>query len=450
MPRSPTSDGGRDDPLATFLRELDPDELVELVLAAAATSDELAGRLHAAMARSTGDVTQLKLEVRRRLPARRYLDWRGSNEYARTAVEVASLLTDLVDGGQATASIALIEDAFGRINKLLLHADDSSGMLGDIARSLLALHVRACAEGSPDPRKLVKWLIAVGVDDKGGFFNPVVDDYATALGPAGLAAYRKIIDERWQAGDRRFALMYAKRGLARIDRDVAALVETTHPDAPTGTHLTEVARELFKIGMREEGLAFAERAIAARPFMNQGDTAYDLAAAEYLRRGDTAEALRLLHEALRRAPTPPRYAVLRRLAEQVGAWPAEQAAARATVAGEINVLVTVMLDDGDVDAAWATGQGQPLWTSLRERLARERAVEHPGDAIPALEELVYLELGPADVRAYRAGVKRLRELAQLCDRTGEDERFAQLITDLRSEFAPPPDVPARARPRRVR
>lgn len=65
---------------------------------------------------------------------------------------VVPLLTDLVDGGQPTASITLIEDAFGRVNRLLVRADDSSGMLGNIAHDLLDLHVRACNQGArPTP-----------------------------------------------------------------------------------------------------------------------------------------------------------------------------------------------------------------------------------------------------------------------------------------------------------
>ncbi len=430
--KQPTHDAAQ--ALRSYAAGLEPDELVELVLSAAAESDEVMARLHAAMASATGDVSALRSQVRRLLPARRFLDWRGSNAYARTACEVVPLLTDLVEGGQATASIALIEDAFGRINRLLLHADDSSGVIGDIAHELLALHVRACAEGSPDPRKLARWIIAVG-DHEGGFFNPAVDDYATALGPTGVAAYRKIIEDRWSAGDRTFALMYAKRRLARLDRDVDALVATTHPGAPDGIRFTEVARELFEIGLREEGLAFAERAISVGPTLHPGQTAYDLAAVEHVRRGEVEEALRLQHEALRRSPTAARYAHLRATAEEVGAWPAEQPAARETVAASVDVLVSVMLDDDDIDAAWKVAQGERISSRLWKELARARALTHPADALPVLEDLLHQTLEKADPRAYRKGIKRLRELAELYERVGEPERLDGLVTELRTTYA---------------
>lgn len=103
-----------------------------------------------------------------------------------------------------------------------------------------------------------------------------------------------MIDERWDAGDRSFGVRYAKERLARHDRDLATLEQVVHPDASEGTRCGQLAKILFQIDMADDGLAYALRAIAAGGFMTHGETPYDLAAAEQLRRGDHEGALRLL------------------------------------------------------------------------------------------------------------------------------------------------------------
>lgn len=107
-----------------------------------------------------------------------------------------------------------------------------------------------------------------------------------------------------------------------------------------------------------------------------------------MRRGEVEEALRLQHEVLRRSPTAARYAHLRAMAEEVGAWPA----ARETVAASVDVLVSVMLDDDDIDAAWKVAQGERISSRLWEELARVRALTHPADALPVLEDLLHQTL----------------------------------------------------------
>ena len=50
-----------------------------------------------------------------------------------------------------------------------MHADDSDGLIGDLARKLLALHVRACDAGVADPVELAVWMVRFGFDDQDSF-----------------------------------------------------------------------------------------------------------------------------------------------------------------------------------------------------------------------------------------------------------------------------------------
>lgn len=73
---------------------------------------------------------------------------------------------------------------------MILRADDSNGVIGDLARQLLELHAVACDSGVADPLKLARWMTRFSFDDQDFFFvDPV--RYGRALGEKGLAAYRR-------------------------------------------------------------------------------------------------------------------------------------------------------------------------------------------------------------------------------------------------------------------
>jgi ABC-type amino acid transport substrate-binding protein len=89
----------------------------------------------------------------------------------------------------------LLQRSVGHVVKVIMHADDSDGLLGDLARELLALHARACDAGVADPVELAAWMVRFGFDDQDLFeIDPV--RYASALGEAGLPAYRDAVDAR--------------------------------------------------------------------------------------------------------------------------------------------------------------------------------------------------------------------------------------------------------------
>jgi uncharacterized Zn finger protein len=148
-----------EDPLATdalslvnYLSARSHEELVALILAAAAANEKLEHRLALTAAEATGNVSALRSQVDAVLRTRGFLDYYESIDYAREGRDVA----DALAGAAAKPTtdqkdlIAVVERAIGHTVKVILHADDSSGAIGALTQDLLSVHAHACAPGHPD------------------------------------------------------------------------------------------------------------------------------------------------------------------------------------------------------------------------------------------------------------------------------------------------------------
>src|SRR3546814_12403381 len=67
---------------------------------------------------------------------------------------MVAALADAVEDGPSRELVELLQRAVGHVVKVILRADDSNGMIGDLARDLLELHSRACQPGIADPGQL--------------------------------------------------------------------------------------------------------------------------------------------------------------------------------------------------------------------------------------------------------------------------------------------------------
>jgi len=79
--------------------------------------------------------------------------------------------------------------------KVIEHADDSDGTIGDLARELLDIHATACDSGVADPVRLAAWMVRFWFVDQDLFeVDPL--GYQYALGDEGLTAYRQAVAAR--------------------------------------------------------------------------------------------------------------------------------------------------------------------------------------------------------------------------------------------------------------
>ena len=187
--------------------------------------------------------------------------------------------------------VLLLQRAAGHVVKVILHADDSNGTIGDLARELLDLHAQACDAGVSDPLKLAAWMVKFSCEDQDFFeLDPV--RYAQALGEPGLSAYRQAIA---QHSDRLFAVRWARERLAVLDGDTQAIITLLGEDLTKPHQFIRVSEAMAELGRDDDVLSWALRGIAETDGW-QLDKLYDLACGVHERRAAPLEVLALRRE----------------------------------------------------------------------------------------------------------------------------------------------------------
>src|SRR3954451_13324786 len=249
----------------------------------------------------------------RGLRTRRFLDYGECAGWAGAAQAIIAELEKAVSSAPSRALVELLQRAVGHVVKVIMHADDSDGLIGNLARELLGLHARACDAGVADPVELAAWMVRFGFDDQ-DFFEVDPVRYESALGEAGLAAYRDAVDLRRDGGS--FAVRYARERLAILDRDVNALVKLLGGDLTSPYQFIRVAEALRELGLDDEALAWAKRGIAQTSGW-QVSQLYGLACD--VPRGEPLEVLALRRAQHERMPSSSTYRALRMTAEELDA-----------------------------------------------------------------------------------------------------------------------------------
>src|SRR4051812_10601834 len=419
-------------PVEQLIADMTVDELREVVSAAVDRHGDVERQVRLMAARGAGDLGQLRAEVDRGLRTRRFLDYGESAGWARAAQPIIAELGNAIDGSPSRSLVELLQRAVGHVVKVIMHADDSDGLIGDLARELLALHARGCDAGVADPVELAAWMVRFGFDDQ-DFFEVDPVRYASALGEAGLAAYRDAVDAR-RDGDS-FAVRYARERLAILDRDVDALVRLLGGDLTTPYQFIRVAEAMRELGLDDEALAWAKRGIEQTSGW-QVSQLYDLACD--VQRGEPLEVLALRRAQHERMPSSTTYRALRTAAGALDAWALEQDAARATLQrADVREFVDALLGDDELELAWSAAAAAPpdalgsdLWLRLAERGERDR----PGDALAVYQRIADEVLEQADRRAYRSGARILQRARAAAQAAGELDAFAEYITGLRERY----------------
>ncbi|WP_434616049.1 hypothetical protein [Arthrobacter sp. A5] len=111
--------------------------------------------------------------------------WSAAHAFGRQASEGLQLLQGAAELGDPAAVIAPAQTAIASLCRILLRADDSSGIIGDVVRGLLKLHARSCTQAPPTPAKLVQWMIRFQFLDDQEFFEIDPVDYAVGSSGGG-------------------------------------------------------------------------------------------------------------------------------------------------------------------------------------------------------------------------------------------------------------------------
>lgn len=294
--------------------DLSAEELREILGSAVDRHPDVERHVLLAAARSEGDFGELRREVDRGLRTRRFLDYHESSAWARAAQPVLEELHLAAQTSPSAELLALIERSVGHVVKVIMHADDSNGTIGDLARELLDLHAQVCAARVADPVKLAEWMVRFSCDDQ-DFFEVDPVRYRAALGESGLAAYRQAIEQRHADGSKLFAVRWARERLAVLDGDTEAIVALLGGDLSAPHQFIAVCEAMAELDREDDVLSFALRGIAETSGW-QVDKLYDLACDVHERAGAPVEVLALRRQQHERAPSASTYSTLRRAARR--------------------------------------------------------------------------------------------------------------------------------------
>jgi len=201
--------------------------------------------------------------------------WRASNEHGRQMHDAVEILERAAATEDPAVVFTVTQKAIASALKVIMRADDSSGIIGDACRALLDLHPSIATAARPAPAKLVDWMIKFQFDNECDYFHLDPVAYAPALGDKGMTAYRARLaaieaglgprrseDQRWSGPHSHdwFTLDHIAQRLAVYDRDVEAIIRTHARDRRVAAWLQDTAEALAEIGETDLAIDWAKRA----------------------------------------------------------------------------------------------------------------------------------------------------------------------------------------------
>lgn len=446
--------------VAGYLRDLDHDRLVDLVLDLAANDELLAGRLQlgATRAQAAGapPLRPFKDAIDAVFVTHDYVDYRSAYDFATNVDSVLDSLDELLADGHPDVVVELAEHAMVRVEDAVGYVDDSDGWLGGIAERIGDLHLAACTDAQPDPIGLAERLFRAELTaETFDVFHGAASTYADVLGDAGLAAYRRLADEAWSRlpelgpGDERrtyrsdrYRITKIMETLAAMTGDVDAEVAVLARDLSSAWRYVRIVHAYRDAGRHADALDWAERGLAA--FDSTDSRLVEALADEYHHAGRGDDAVRLLWKVFDRRSTFVDYQRLRRNAQRAERWADWHAKAidrlrrDTTKRGgrDATELVQVFLDEGDIDRAWVEANRAGVTSRLWLQLAAAREDEHPLDAIPIYQQDVERAIGARNNDAYRSAVERLDHISKLMTAAGHPDAFAPYAAEVRARHKP--------------
>lgn len=388
--------------------------------------------------------------------------WSSANDYGRTAWQGLGEFEELVNAHDAALLIKPVESAIASTVNIILRADDSSGVIGDVIRGLLELHARLCTASPPDIKKLVAWLIKFQFDGTQDFFSIDIVDYASALGDDGIARYEDELakiaaaippgfdpDNLWSLRStnpdkyetlaphrhNQFVLDQNSRRLAVLHRDVDKIIELHGGDQTRSYKLEDTARALTEIGVIDRAIEFAERGT----FIDDGVSHQREHCARYwcelLAAHRSDELLNARIRMFELWPTESNASALHKVAGARWNELQDQVLTKLVQlqSGYIGFLLRTL---SNVQQAWDEAErlrleDEYLWQELVDAY---KDIDSAA-VVPVIQRLIESDLQQADVRNYRSAVKRLKQLKTVCKKSGLDDTFLNYVAQLSEQHS---------------
>lgn len=327
------------DDLRAFVRAQTADALAERLWAWAQSDRHRMADLKAwaAQAQAADDPKALRTAITELLRDRRdFLDWRESAQYARRAEKALDWLRPWLVR-DPSACLDLCDHSLRRLYKVMEHADDSGGDIGDLVGAVMDVYTDAVQAVQPPAPWLARWFDLMAADPFGLWRETEV---LTRAGPAAQSAYAQQAATDWKnwveahpavpgppRGRRGVGGAFAPidwersrlrgrylRGL-RLQDDPRALLEAMTASAGPAHEWVEVVELCEAQGWFREAMQWAMH--ARKLFPDDGRTEDALLRA-YERDGWDDEALLIRRRQLQQRPTDDRYLACLAAAERAG------------------------------------------------------------------------------------------------------------------------------------
>ena len=370
--------------------------------------------------------------------------WLASNEHGRQMHEAVEILQQAAETEDPTVVFAVTQKAIASALKVIMRADDSSGIIGDACRALLDLHPQVAARARPPVAKLVDWMMTFQFDSECDYFHLDLVAYARALGEKGIAAYRARLadlearlgirpseDERWTAPYSHdwFTLDWNAQRLAVLDRDVEAIIRTHARDRKVAQWFLDTAEALAEIGEFDLAIDWARQAL------DVGPDHQSLKAGEYwctlLAEHRPVELLAARLEVFRRWPSSTTAARLYR--DAVEEWPQHRdEVMQRLAASPRDAVLFALLSLKDVQYAWELAHVLALdddrtWSDLVKAYEKVDALA----VLPVLNRLVLIELVETGAQHYQIAARRLKKMRTLAAGSEYAPEIDHFIAELR-------------------
>jgi hypothetical protein len=370
--------------------------------------------------------------------------WRAADEHGAQMQVAVARLREAVGTEDPKDVRDVTERAIASALKVIMRADDSSGIIGDAVRELLDLHPGVVLAGEVPFPKLVDWMIRFQFDDPCDFFSIDPVAYAPALGEVGVAAYRRRLDglreqygprppedQRWSGPHAHewFVLDWNARRLAVLDHDIDAIIATHARDRRVAAWLEDTAEAFEEIGEVALAIDWARQAAE----FDRGHQSLKASArwCRLLAEHRPEELVPARSWVFQRWPSSSTAAELyRALGPQ---WPEHRQAVLARLAGRpadaVGFALRTLQDPG---LAWELAhrlelQEDRAWSDLAR--AYERI--DPVAVLPVLARLVAHELVATGAEHYRIAARHLVRMRRIAAGTDEAEGVDALIAELR-------------------
>ena len=328
--------------------------------------------------------------------------------------------------------------------KVIMRADDSSGIIGHACRRLLGMHPAAALAARVAPARLVDWMIAFQFANGCDFFEIDPVAYAPALGEKGVAAYRqRLVQQEQEAGPRPgqgslsyysrdwFVLDWNAQRMAVMDKDVEGIIRTHARDRKAAAWYEDTAQALAEIGEFDLAIDWAQQATYL-------DTGYQsLVASRYwcdlLAEHRPDDLLGAVVQVFHRWPKNETATRLYRTAgPQWDDYADEVRQGLAANPWEAVSFALYTLQDVPLAWEWAHTLALTdarLWDDLVEAYSKIDATA----VLPVLRMRVQSILGSTDVRNYKAAAGRLSTMRDLARGTDAAADVDEFIAETREE-----------------